>query len=253
MEFKNDGALRRSGQRVFLTTYWRERNSGAQGRETVTLRLDSVWSDLVTTDELKNHVALARFAPVGSNHLAQRAWARTQSRARHAVCAAARTFQFMNATKLRPAASRTRGFPGGTEKHVVPGCDHYSVWYDRVTNRYLLADEPREAVAKAKSIDRAEWAQAHGFVIFKPSWPGMYEPDGGSRLYLIVDAQKGVLLTSIVPALERSRAPIVAGNWNGESVPVISSLAISGPPPSLDPQAAGRRSDHLRRVPAARM
>ncbi|RUP25391.1 DUF5623 domain-containing protein [Curvibacter gracilis] len=43
--------------------------------------------------------------------------------------------------------------------------------------------------------------------------------DGGSRLYLIADAVKGVPLTPIVEALDRLPAPIVEAVWDGESAP----------------------------------
>jgi hypothetical protein len=224
MKLPGEERMRRSSRRVLLTAYWRDHNAGFQGRERLPLHLHSLWSDLITPPELNNHCALARFFPVESNHLSRRGWVRTQALARHAVCAAARVLQFMDATKLRPSASRSRGLPGGTTGNAVPGSDHYSVWFDR-ENRYLLTDEPREKVARATSSQRAEWARHHRFIIFKPSWPGMYKPDAGSRLYLIVDAREGVPLTPIVAALERSPAPNVAGSWGGKSILLRYRLA----------------------------
>ncbi|MDH6169994.1 hypothetical protein M2282_005164 [Variovorax boronicumulans] len=97
--------------------------------------------------------------------------------------------------------------------------DHYSVWYDRETKRYLFADEPYEMAVEGKAAERAAWSERHGFTIAKPSWPGMYNPDGGSRLYLIADSGKGVPLAPIVAALARLPAPIVEAAWDGESEP----------------------------------
>lgn len=218
----------RGGHRVYLTVYWRDGRSNAKGRETLALLLDNVWSDLITTAELKHHRALQRFYPDGPDHLARRAWAKSQSQARRAICAAARTLQFMDATKLRPSKGYTRALQLGSSNNTVPGSNHSSIWYAPLTNRYLLADEPHEATAKGKAAERAEWARRHRFVILKPSWPGMFKPDGGSRLYLIVDAQRGVLLSRVVPGLERLPEPIVATRWSGESAPASPPFHTPG-------------------------
>jgi hypothetical protein len=79
----------------------------------------------------------------------------------------------------------------------------------------LFADEPYEPAAEGKAAERAAWTERHGFDIVKPSW----NPDGGSRLYLIADSTKGVPLAPIVAALDRLPAPIVEAAWDGESAP----------------------------------
>lgn len=214
-----DRANTRTGHRVYLTVYWRDKESDTSGRETLIIRLATLWSDLVTVAQLDYHRALTHFQPEGPDHLARRDMVQSQSQARRAICAAARTLQFMDTTKLRPSKSHSRAFPAGRSSNAVPGRDHYSIWYDRESKRYLFADEPYEPVAEAKAAERAAWSERHEFDIVKPSWPGMYNPDGGSRLYLIADSKKGVPLAPTVAALNRLPAPIVEAAWNGESAP----------------------------------
>lgn len=209
----------RSGHRLYLTVYWRDKESDTRGRETLTIWLGTLWSDLITPAQLDNHRALTHFQPEGPDHLARRDLVQSQSQARRAICAAARTLQFMDTTKLRPSKSHSRAFPGGRSSNAVPGRDHYSIWYDRASKRYLFADEPYEPAVESRTAERAAWSEHHGFDIAKPSWPGMYNPDGGSRLYLIADAVKGVPLAPIVAALDRLPAPIFEAAWDGESAP----------------------------------
>lgn len=211
----------RPGHRLYLTVYWRDKELGTRGRETLSIWLCTLWSDLVTPAQLGYHRALTDFRPEGPDHLAVPYLTHSQSQARRDICAAARTLQFMDATKLRPSKSRSRAFPAGRSSNAVPGRDHYSVWYDRDTKRYLFADEPYEMAVEDKAAERAAWSERHGFIIAKPSWPGMYNPDGGSRLYLIADSAKGVPLAPIVAALDRLPAPIVEATWDGESAPSI--------------------------------
>lgn len=118
------------GHRVFLTSYWKDRDGGATGRETLSIWLSVLWSDLITPLQLQNHRALADFRAEGPDQLAREHLQSSQSAARRAVCAAARALQFMDATKLRPSKSHSRAFPGGRSSNAVPGRDHYSIWYD---------------------------------------------------------------------------------------------------------------------------
>lgn len=213
---------------LFLTVYWRDKKSGENGRETLTFWLNTIWSDLITSAQLKNHYALVHFHPEGPDHLAQRYLVNSQSQARRSICAAARMLQFMDATKLRPSKSHSRAYPGGRSSNAVPGRDHFSIWYDRDTKRYLFVDEPYEKAAQSKAAERAAWSLRHGFAIAQPSWPGIYNPDGGSRLYLIADSEKGIPLEPIIAALERLPEPIVEATWNGESAPMTPIFISPG-------------------------
>jgi hypothetical protein len=216
------------GSRLFLTAYWKDKSSGADGRETLTVWLDSLWSDLVSPQQLKNERALARFRPEGPDHLVKRDLGASQARARAAICAAARALQFMDATKLRPTTGHSRAFPNGNPTNALPGRDHYSVWYDRDSKRYVLADEPYEGAALSRAAERAAWAALHGFTIAQPSWRGMYNPGGGSRLYLVSDSERGVPLEPLVGALDRLPEPIAEESWNGESAPATPWFVSPG-------------------------
>jgi hypothetical protein len=208
------------GYRFFLTAYWEQRESSASGRETLTIWLSSPWTNLITPLQLKNHPALAGFRKDGPDHFVHERQQNSQSHARNYVCAAARVFHFMDATKLRPSQGYSRVFPGGDFINAIPGHDHDSVWYDPKTRRYLFADEPYEGAAEGRKPEREAWAKRHGFVIVKPEWAGMYAPDLGSRLYLVTDKTKGIPLSTVAASLNMLPSPIVESTWNGESAPM---------------------------------
>lgn len=218
----------RPGHSVFLTSYWKDRDGGETGRETLTTSLSVPWGDLITPLQLQNHRALADFHTEGPDHLAREHLQSSQSAARRAVCAAARALHFMDATKLRPSKSYSRAFPSGRSSNAVPGRDHYSIWYDRQTKRYLFADEPYESAVEGKEKERDTWAKEHGFTIVKPEWAGMYAPDVGSRLYLIADESKGISLQPIAAALDKLPSPIVEAAWDGESAPMMPFFVSPG-------------------------
>lgn len=58
------------GHRIFLTAYWKDREGGASGRETLPISLSVPWTDLITPSQLQNHRALLHFRSVGPDHLA---------------------------------------------------------------------------------------------------------------------------------------------------------------------------------------
>lgn len=218
----------RPRHRVFLTMYWRDNESDTGGRETLTLWLGSPWNSLIRPEQLEFHRALICFRPDGPDHLACAELTHSQSDARRSICAAARTLEFMDATGLRPSKSHSRAFPGGRSRNAVPGRDHYSVWYDSDTKRYLFTDEPYEAAAQSQAAERAAWAERHAFTIVKPSWTGIYNPDGGTRLYLIADSQKGIPLAPVAAALDQLPTPIAEATWNGESAPSMPYFVSPG-------------------------
>lgn len=217
-----------SSHRIFLTAYWKDSENGTNGRETLTIWLLSRWGDLIKPLQFQNHRALVNFRAEGPDHLAREQLLRTQSGARRAVCAAARALHFMDATGLRPSKSHSRAFPGGRSSNAIPGCDHYSVWYDRETKRYLFVDEPYEKAVENKVQEREAWAKQHGFAIVKPEWTGMYAPDVGSRLYLVADQIKGILLQPVAAALNKLPTPILESAWDGESVPMTPFFVSPG-------------------------
>lgn len=213
---------------VFLTAYWRDKKTGEKGRETLRLLLDEPWSELIRPVQFRNLRALSRFMAEGPDHLARTEWAESQSHARDQVCHAARTLQFICATRLQPSSGHSRAFPGGSSMNAVPGRDHYSIWFDPSSRRYLLVDEPYEDAVNRRVEEREAWARRHEYAIVKPTWPGMYYPEGGSRLYLIADAQKGVPLEPIKTALDLLPPSPLAEPWGGESAPPLPYFVSPG-------------------------
>lgn len=233
--------------RVFLTVYWKDRDTGSTGRETLSMTLTCHWADLVTAAQLKNHPTLHAFRPEGPDHLAREHVVTSQSGARRSICAAARGLQFMDATKLRPSKAHSRAFPGGTSMNTIPGRDHSSVWYDPESKGYVFVDEPYEGQAQDHAEKRTAWASKHGFDLVKAQWPGMYAPDIGSRIYLNSSLTKGVPLAKIVAALDSLPPPVVEAAWPGESAP-FSPMFVS--PGTIARAAEAKAERPAQREPA---
>lgn len=212
---------------LFLTAYWRDLDTGKRGRETLTITLNARWQELLTPNQLKSARGVWNFRPEGPDHLCKRSWTRSQNGAREAVCHAARTFQFVDATRLRPSSGYCRAYPNGNADNHVPGQDHVCVWFDD-EKRYLIADEPYEMAEAHKREARIAWFSVHGYQQIKPTWPGMHNPYGGTSLYLIADAAEGVPLEPLVRSLNRLPAPPSATDWKGESAPVLPYFVSPG-------------------------
>lgn len=218
------GALRQapSRKRLYLTGYWKDRESGARGRETTWVDLSTDWPQLVTRTQMNEHRSLVRLVPEAADHLAYQYMFSSQPEARRTLCGATRTFQFMDVTHLRPTRAHSRIYPGGTAQNRIPGSDHPSRWYDPQTKGYVYADEPYEPAVADRVDERAAWAAKHAYDIAKPNWPGMYNPGGpedkgGSRLYLIADRAKGPSVAALAAALDRLPPPMLEETWEGES------------------------------------
>lgn len=158
--------------RLYITAFWKDRDSGARGREATWVDLSAPWADLVTKAQMQAQRSLVRLVPEADDHLAYQYMFSSQSEARRSACAAVRTFQFMDATKLRPTRAHSRVFPRGNYENAIPGKDHYGVWYDPVSKGYVFADEPYEPRAMQYAAARAAWASEHDYEIAKPDWPG---------------------------------------------------------------------------------
>ena len=62
---------RRPRHPVYLTAYWKDKESGSSGRETLLLELPCPWGALITPAQLENHRALVHFRVEGPDHLAR--------------------------------------------------------------------------------------------------------------------------------------------------------------------------------------
>ena len=200
---------------------WRDIDTWDIGSETLTVELSEPRDALVTKAQMQASRKLRAFRPHGEQVVYRQDWVRSQDAARREACKIARIFQFMDATGLRPSAGHSRAFPGGSALNAVPGRDHYSIWFDPGTRRYLFADEPYEAAVSGEkdAARRAAWAREHGWRIVKPSWPGMYYPEGSARLYLISSEADGLPLDEIAARLDRLPR-IEEAPWTGASAPI---------------------------------
>lgn len=213
--------------RLFLTAYWRDRESGSTGRETLAIVCSAPWGEILTPAEIRSARGLGKFVPEGPDHLAVRHLIGTQANAREAICHAARTLQFVAATGLRPSSGNTRAYPKGNADKRVPAQDHIGVWFDQ-ERRYLISDEPYEEAAAHCRQDRANWCRTHGYAELKSSWPGMHNPFGGTRLYLLSNASSGVPLEPLIKALGKLAPPVSASEWKGESAPRLPFFVSPG-------------------------
>ena len=203
---------------LFLTAYWREPRSIADGRETMELRLPLPWQSLVNARELRASRALSKFRGRAPDHLASKAMYRSQDAARQALCFAARELQFMAATGLRPADGRRLLRPKIAAS--MPAADHTTQWIDPERGIDVMIDEPYEgAIGPEKLARRAAWAAQHGFRIEQAPWPGMYAPDMGSLMFVGTHETSSLHFDAIRAALESAPAPIVRSQWSGVSGP----------------------------------
>lgn len=212
---------------VYLTAYWRDRDAGTTGRETLSITLSTPWQKLLTPIQLKSARGLGNFLPEGPDHLVRHNLIGSQNSARESVCHAARTLQFVAATRLRPSSGYCRAYPRGNAENRIPGQDHVGVWFDE-EKRYLIADEPYDAAQIHRHQDRAAWFRIHGYRQMKPDWLGMHNPHGGSRLFLVTDTIRGVPLEPLTEALNRLPAPHSASDWKGESAPRLPYFVSPG-------------------------
>ena len=67
---------RPSGHLVYLTAYWKDRESNSSGRETLSIRLSSLWTELITPALLRNHHALANSAQKAQIIFRASSWSR---------------------------------------------------------------------------------------------------------------------------------------------------------------------------------
>ncbi len=238
-----DNPPARPNHQIYLTAYWRDTTAETSGRETLIISLRSPWTDLLSRSELGSARGLENFRPEGPDHLCRRNVARSQDTARESVCHAARTLQFVEATRLRPSSGYSRAYPKRNGNNNVPGQDHVCVWFDD-EKRYLIADEPYENSVELKRELRSTWCKTHGYSERKPNWPGMHYPFGGTRLYLLSDNVKGVPLEPVLKALERLPAPHSSSDWIGESASRLPYFVSPGsveknnipPPPRSKPK-----------------
>jgi hypothetical protein len=91
-----------------------------------------------------------------------------------------------------------------------------------------------EALQGRADQERLDWCRNNGFKMAMPKWPGMYNPDGGTRLYLFAKEGKGIDLDSLVEALNRLPSPVMESDWKGKS---HAQPTLRGPKARTNPLA----------------
>lgn len=200
---------------TWVTVAWSDIDTGARGRETCLVALSHPMKTLLSATQLAASHSLGAMFMAADDHLVSGQRAQGQVSARWQAAVAARTLQFIDATGLKPTASRHRIYPEGRFANAAPATDHGIGWYDPETRTYLYTDEPYNGSVPTVVADREAWAERFGWRIAKPDWRGMHLPESTE---LFVMAPKAFDLERVRRALDR--LPAWPETWPGLSRPM---------------------------------
>ncbi|WP_245315606.1 DUF5623 domain-containing protein [Bradyrhizobium neotropicale] len=210
---------------LYISVLWRDRTTKVTGCEVLPMQVDEPLDALVKPAQYKASRGLGRMRREGPDHLADTYTASSQEAAREAACEAARTIQFIEATRLVPSRAK-RSFPRGQFQYRMPGSDHDAAWFDPAAKTFIRTNEPYTRGGVTSEQD--EWAARHGWAVAVSPWKGMYRPDDGTSLFLMADVSKGYSLAPLISRLAQAPAPVVASAWNGESRPIVPVFVSPG-------------------------
>lgn len=198
---------------LYITQYWRDQNTYKVGRETYLIQLSKPLLDICKKSELKSVKGLGSSRLVASDHLVSDMLSHSQEFARGQICKSVRGIRFMEHTGLRPLKGHDEKFHDITRE--LPDTDHATDWYDPQSGQLILIDEPYEPAPNLN--DRTQWADKYQWHLRKAKWQGMYYPYS-CDLYAATDANKGYDFDALMRKIDAIPAPIVASDWQGESV-----------------------------------
>jgi hypothetical protein len=194
--------------KTYVSVWWRDPKTKLHGTEVIEVSLPKPLDLIVEERHFKHAVGLWNFKRWADDWIAyQGGGIESPERAIHYATKAARALQFMAATGLRPSTSDT--MPDNGRGGRLPGADHSSSWFDPNTRKKLIIDEPYAASVQSRQLERQAWATRNNWHMVKSVWRGLYFPDGGSELYLLSDAIKGVDLEPVEAALASFDEPVV--------------------------------------------
>ena len=199
---------------LYITKYWRDRDTYKIGRETQLIQLSKPLLDICKKTELKSIRGLGRSRLVATDHLVSDMLSYSQEFARGQICKSVRAIRFMEHTGLCPLKGHDEELDGIARE--LPDTDHATDWYDPQSGQLILIDEPYGPAPN--SNDRAKWAVKHEWHLQKAKWPGMYYPHS-CDLFAATAANKGYDFESLMRKIDAIPAPIVTSDWQGESVP----------------------------------
>lgn len=214
-QLKNSNLIN-SGNQLFFTVYWYDRESDKYktGREVLEIELSLPLLDIASKAELKNSNGLGWFRLASADHFVCDHLSHSQKEARNKICKAVRVLRFIEATGLKPSSDHNAAYPNRDYNNKLPKSDHSSGWYDPNTNQFILVDEPYlDPVVDGK---RAEWAKEHSWHLQVSKWQGMYYPDH-SNMFVSTDASTGYDFKALMAKIDDMPYPVTAENWTGTS------------------------------------
>ena len=212
---------------VSLSCRWLDTITHLRGNETLTLHLTRPWFQISCPNaphKANGHLHLEKDS---TGNLSYYSIAGSQSHARSLICSTARSLLFAEATGLMRASSK-KGWPrkkvhglygNYMESVVIPGNDHEKTWMDPVSGEYVLSDEPyMSSIRLGKDgIERAKWCKQHGFKELMLTWPGIHNPKGGTRMFLITKAGNSIDLQKLEKLSRHLPIDISEDDWKGTS------------------------------------
>lgn len=89
---------------MYISASWQDRTTGVMGCDVWWVDLTVPYEQLVTPAQMKVQSSLARLWQNAADHVSFKFMFEAQASTRRAICKSIRTFQFMDARKLRPPA-----------------------------------------------------------------------------------------------------------------------------------------------------
>ncbi|WP_274644676.1 hypothetical protein [Pseudomonas serbica] len=145
----------------------------------------------------------------------------TQVEARRRACQTIRELMLMEALDITPAPARINAWPTeiGTDRHKyevrMPGTDHYSVWVTQ-QGAALIVNEPYHDNSGLPL--QAGWCADKGYDIVTPTWPGMWNPEIGTRMSILARKDSGLDLQDMAKKLDNLPNDFSQSKWPGLSL-----------------------------------
>lgn len=107
----------------------------------------------------------------------------------------ARTLAFSLGTGLIRSKGFASAMPNRSswQTDLPEAHDHVSIWWDAIDRRHFATDEPYTMGDESGShaFAAAAWRDRTGWFYEEPEWPGMWYPEGGTRLFVAGNPAKG--------------------------------------------------------------
>lgn len=199
--------------RLYVTTRWKRNPTGDWGTETLVVDLGLPIAELIPVRAFADHLADGD-VPAPDHFVCPTHWSNAEH-ARYAAARIARYLQFIDATGLWP----TGAFQAVYRDCKIWGDDptrtknplrvsHDSCWFDPLSGRSLLANNPYRNEWIKRKAEVAEWADRVGVDIADmPEW-SLHTLDYDCRLQFISNKATGVPVEEVVRALTSGPAPI---------------------------------------------